>query len=61
METNSNWKGKTVDPPQGWRYGFPKEIKEDVYSLHGWLVENGYPDHLAQEANFHVRVWETEE
>lgn len=33
-----------VDPPSGWKYGFPKPIPEDQESrLHEWLVENGYP------------------
>jgi len=38
-----------VDPPEGWRYGFPKEVK--AYRSYGgvpikmesWLLANGYP------------------
>lgn len=30
-----------VDPPDGWRYGFPKEYTGG--NLNKWLVENGYP------------------
>jgi hypothetical protein len=31
-----------IDPPEGWRYGFPKEIPDNVDTIK-WLVENGYP------------------
>lgn len=33
-----------VDPPYGWKYGFPKlyEPMKDG-SLHEWLVREGYP------------------
>lgn len=47
-----------IDPPSGWRYGFPK-----IYSGQGnvleWLVENGYPqkeiDRLGEY--FYTRQW----
>jgi hypothetical protein len=37
-----------VDPPSGWKYGFPKQAptnlrKMDSHDLTNWLVENGYP------------------
>jgi hypothetical protein len=37
-----------VDPPSGWKYGFPKQAptnlrKMDSHDLTSWLVENGYP------------------
>jgi hypothetical protein len=34
-----------IDPPSGWRYGFPKEIPDDVdvTDVNAWLIENGYP------------------
>lgn len=37
-----------IDPPSGWRYGFPKEAPENIREmgkeeLHIWLVANGYP------------------
>ena len=42
-----------VDPPSGWKYGFPKIYKccqeeereggPDPYNLDGWLEQNGYP------------------
>jgi hypothetical protein len=35
-----------IDPPAGWRYGFPKPyVPGDENSLDGWLLANGYPQH----------------
>jgi len=37
----------TVDPPSGWKYGFPKAIMTEDYlkikDLGQWCVDNGYP------------------
>jgi len=50
-----------IDPPSGWKYGFPKPIPEDRRkdSL-VWLVEQGYPqsliDYLGE--HFYCRYWE---
>lgn len=43
-----------VDPPEGWKYGFPKPAPEGVdpaefeknENMNKWLVENGYPQAL---------------
>jgi hypothetical protein len=32
-----------IDPPSGWRYGFPKVRPENITDTDKWLVENGYP------------------
>lgn len=36
-----------IDPPSGWRYGFPKEyprpLSMNYDSVKLWLIENGYP------------------
>lgn len=33
-----------IDPPGGWRFGFPKELPDPKpESIVEWLVENGYP------------------
>ena len=42
-----------IDPPSGWKYGFPKEaptnLREmDFHDITNWLVENGYPIEEAQ-------------
>lgn len=42
-----------VDPPSGWRYGFPK-LWDRKTPLVRWLVENGYPKDMAKKAS-HVR------
>jgi hypothetical protein len=34
---------KYIDPPEGWKYGFPKELPDGVEDLEKWFVENGYP------------------
>ena len=35
-----------IDPPSGWRYGFPKPYKNPGNKpLEEWLLENGYPQH----------------
>jgi hypothetical protein len=48
-----------IDPPEGWLYGFPKEIPEDVDNTIKWLVENGYPQSKIDVygKNFFVRGW----
>lgn len=58
-----------IDPPGGWRYGFPKPAPtaiDTIYSdfeLNKWLVDNGYPQ--AEIDKFHGRVpyryWEIDE
>lgn len=58
-------KRKMIDPPEGWRYGFPKEIPEHTDDTRKWLVENGYPEARIKELgdHFYCRFWyqETEE
>ena len=53
-----------IDPPSGWKYGFPKPIPEDRrYDSLTWLVEQGYPqseiDALGE--HFYCRYWEQPE
>jgi len=50
-----------IDPPSGWKYGFPKPIPEDrLKDQDVWLVEQGYPqseiDALGE--HFYCRYWE---
>lgn len=51
-----------IDPPSGWKYGFPKILPEGVKSISKWLVENAYPqieiDKIGDQ--FYYRTWETE-
>jgi hypothetical protein len=48
-----------IDPPSGWKYGFPKEIPEHVDDTTKWLLENGYPDYEVKKMGdyFFVRGW----
>lgn len=49
-----------IDPPSGWRYGFPKMIpKEHQHRTLEWLVEQGYPKHIIDELGDHfvIRYW----
>jgi hypothetical protein len=46
-----------IDPPSGWKYGFPKPIPEEVTDLGEWLVEEGYPEELVEVAKKHSRYW----
>jgi hypothetical protein len=35
-----------IDPPSGWKYGFPKPAPTPPKDMNAWLVANGYPQHL---------------
>jgi len=52
-----------VDPPSGWRYGFPKECPspDDMYSKQ-WFIDQGYPLWLIEQGMLkHVRFWYADE
>ena len=41
-----------VDPPSGWRYGFPKVWNRKTHpDMKAWLVENGDPEKAANSNN----------
>ena len=52
-----------IDPPEGWKYGFPKHAPEDLdlaefekdENINRWLVENGYPHALIDMYGGRVR------
>ena len=55
-----------IDPPSGWKYGFPKPIPEDrIEDVLVWLVEQGYPqseiDSLGEIFTDCCRYWEQDE
>jgi len=54
---------KMIDPPGGWRYGFPKILPNNITNTLKWLVENGYPQGEIDEFGDHFvcRHWEEEE
>ena len=52
-----------VDPPDGWRFNFPKVCpKEHQHRILDWIVESGYPKEEIEKLgkHFYVRCWEIE-
>lgn len=52
-----------VDPPSGWKYGFPKPFPEDIPfgEEERWFLEQGYPQILIDQGMLkHCRYWEEE-
>lgn len=51
-----------IDPPSGWKYGFPKVLPEGVEDAMAWLVENGYPQAEIDSygKHFYCRHWNEE-
>ena len=54
-----------IDPPSGWRYGFPRPLPNGrevgpEETLEEWLVSWGYPKEDAEWAAQHCRYWEAE-
>lgn len=50
-----------IDPPSGWKYGFPKIYDPDCgLNVMEWLVKEGYPqkeiDYIGRL--FYIRKWE---
>lgn len=35
-----------IDPPEGWRYGFPREINIQEKRNDQWWLDRGYPQKL---------------
>lgn len=54
-EKNLRW----IDPPSGWKYGFPK-LWDGNGDMREWMIQKGYPkreiDRLGE--HFYVRQWE---
>lgn len=50
-----------VDPPMGWRYGFPKPMPVNTDNIRKWLVDNGYPSELISEDTMFIRYIPIEE
>ena len=49
-----------IDPPSGWKYGFPKELK-DGESYETLLRESGYPEGDMELALRYSRQWEEDD
>lgn len=54
-----------IDPPSGWKYGFPKvwDSEKDSRDIYKWMVENGYPQALIDELGdlFYTRQWRADD
>ena len=51
---------KYIDPPSGWKYGFPKELPEDIKDIKDfrkWLIKNGYPESEVDFGIKYCRSW----
>ena len=49
---------RIIDPPSGWRYGFPKEYtRKENETLEEWLLKEGYPEWLIPQALKYSRYW----
>jgi hypothetical protein len=54
-----------IDPPSGWKYGFPKAIPKQFDTWEeqrAWLVSEGYPEKQIDSMGdyFYCRYWEEE-
>lgn len=53
-----------IDPPEGWRYGFPKPVPAGYVKneslMRIWLQEQGYPEKEIIFALRYSRYWEVE-
>lgn len=51
-----------IDPPSGWRHGFPKPLPDDFrevgFNLRDWFLENNYPEEDIELALKYSRYWE---
>jgi len=51
-----------IDPPSGWKYGFPKAITQEQYKsitdLRQWCLDNGYPssEAILYGNHFHIQI-----
>ena len=53
-----------IDPPGGWKYGFPKVVPSPApEDLMAWLVSEGYPQEQIDKMGdqFYCRHWEEED
>lgn len=52
-----------IDPPSGWKFGFPKPFtKPKDQPLRDWLIENGLPEKDADFAvKYGCRYWSEDE
>ena len=49
-----------IDPPSGWKYGFPKAKPDDATDTIAWLLSEGYPQSEIDKmgSSLFIRTWE---
>ena len=49
-----------IDPPSGWKYGFPKAKPDHVTDTIAWLLSEGYPQSEIDKMGntLFIRTWE---
>ena len=64
---NNMTKVTMIDPDEGWKYGFPKMLPNELKGkdVTEWLIEKGYPIEKLEEWNntlgyVPIRTWETD-
>lgn len=50
-----------IDPPGGWRYGFPKKYSKEDGDIGEFLVKHGYPREEVDFALRHLRCISSDE
>jgi hypothetical protein len=51
-----------IDPPSGWRYGFPKVYDETKDgTIEEFLIKNGYPKKDIEFAVKYTRYWKAKD
>jgi hypothetical protein len=63
MELNKKKTVLMVDPPSGWKYGFPKPLPDPhPEDMTQWYLDNGYPQKEIDACgkHFYSRYWEQE-
>lgn len=59
-ETKSSEENQFIDPPSGWKFGFPRILPKEVKTeaqLKKWLLEVGYPEKDIELALKYSRYW----
>lgn len=53
-----DYTGCLIDPPEGWKYGFPKTYEDQYSDLKAFCIANGYPSPLVDSYGdyFHIRI-----
>lgn len=56
-----------IDPPSGWKYGFPKPVPDNYRymtweEVEEWLISEGYPEQEIERCgnHFYCRYWDQE-